>query len=446
MKINENIAFARSILLKNNIKQDSEEYKDYQAIRNICGNHNGYVGILTKLRFVDNVEDLSELESIFSLLKNSNIDVNKLNKLTYDDILSMFYDELVGKKNTNYTLVYKDSEYSYFLVNNYNGILEIGSPTWCLKTKSKWDAYMEKYNSQWVVIHNTYVNKLLTPNTNYIKDYKNDKPWIRYGVSIKINSDSISWVSSDDNNLNMVYKPSNYTFFGIMNTLINIENDIKKSYYKRFKGTEELKDSKTWLKVTNKEGFADRMEIPINIINAFENTYVVFSEDYSHIPVILNTDNNQFNLIYPINHSDVVNGWARKVIDFNVGAFIYRTLLEHGKTYKSDIYLGILLYENIITLDEIKSKPNFHNIIDNWIIMDYKNSYLIVNTNISENNILTRYIDQYITEYKNPYYFLIDKKTKNPIKVNLHKENIDNLINFIFKPKVKGFFSFLNRE
>ena len=93
-RINENIDYAKAILNKSGISYESEEYKDYLRIRELCDRNNGYVGILTKIRFVDGVTDMDEIESIFNLLKNSKIDVNKINKLTYDDILDMFYSEL----------------------------------------------------------------------------------------------------------------------------------------------------------------------------------------------------------------------------------------------------------------------------------------------------------------------------------------------------------------
>lgn len=48
MKINENIAYARSILNKLGINNESDEYSDYLEIRKICGTNNGYVGILIK--------------------------------------------------------------------------------------------------------------------------------------------------------------------------------------------------------------------------------------------------------------------------------------------------------------------------------------------------------------------------------------------------------------
>ena len=40
-----------------------------------------YVGILTKIRFVDNIDDMEEIQSIFDILKNSKIDITKLNEL-----------------------------------------------------------------------------------------------------------------------------------------------------------------------------------------------------------------------------------------------------------------------------------------------------------------------------------------------------------------------------
>lgn len=156
MKINENIAFAKAILNRKNISPDSEEWKDYLNIRKIVGNNHGYVGILTKLRFIDNITDMDEIESIFNILKNSKIDISKLMKMSYDDILHTFYDELSNDKfkNKDLELVLIDKEYSYYRVYTYEGILKIGSPSWCLKTKSNWDKYQEVYPDQWVVVDN----------------------------------------------------------------------------------------------------------------------------------------------------------------------------------------------------------------------------------------------------------------------------------------------------
>ncbi len=149
MRLNENVAFAKSILNKRGITPDSPEYKDYLKIREICGINNGYVGILTRIRFVDDVTDMDEIQSIFDILKNSKIDVSKLSKMSYADILDKFYDELnVEKNKDDIELVFKDNYYSYYLVHTYEGILDIGSPAWCLKTKSRWDEYHNEYKHQ----------------------------------------------------------------------------------------------------------------------------------------------------------------------------------------------------------------------------------------------------------------------------------------------------------
>ena len=89
--INENIAYAKSILNRLSILPTSDEYKDYLKIREICGTNHGYVGILVKLRFIDKVVDMEEIQSIFDVLKNSKIDFAKLNRLTYDQILDTFF-------------------------------------------------------------------------------------------------------------------------------------------------------------------------------------------------------------------------------------------------------------------------------------------------------------------------------------------------------------------
>lgn len=233
MKLNENIAYAKSILNKNGINKDSEEYQDYLKIREICGRYNGYVGILTKLRFLDDVDDMDELQSIFDVLKNSKIDINKLNKLSYNDILDMFYEDLTSKVDkSDIELYYKDDQYSYYRVYTHKGILKIGSPSWCLKNKSNWDEYQNTYPEQWVVIDNRHKGSLISPDNNYLENYSNTKKvWVRYGVSIKHKDDNmISWTANDDNNGQVSIKPQSWTFFGVMNTILNLTNGNKKSY------------------------------------------------------------------------------------------------------------------------------------------------------------------------------------------------------------------------
>ena len=167
IKINENIALAKSVLRKNNL---SEKDEDYLKIREMVGTDYSYVGILTRLRYVDNVTDMDELKSIYDVLKNSKLDLGKLNKMSYEQILDTFYDQLASTSNKDFELIYKDNTYSFFRVYTYQGILEIGSPAWCLKTKSHWDDYQSKYPEQWVAIDNRYLKNIVTPNNNYFTD------------------------------------------------------------------------------------------------------------------------------------------------------------------------------------------------------------------------------------------------------------------------------------
>ena len=158
--IKENVALSKAILNKQGITTESPEYSDYLKIRDICGGNHGYVGILTKIRFQDGISDMDEIQSIFDILKNSKIDVGKLNKLSYDDVLNMFYDEFnKGDKNEDYEVIFKDSEYTYYRVHTYKGIMKTGSPAWCLKTKSNWDKYQSVYPMQFVIVNNSkYIN------------------------------------------------------------------------------------------------------------------------------------------------------------------------------------------------------------------------------------------------------------------------------------------------
>ena len=119
IKLNENIALAKSILRKNGITEDNE---DYLKIREMVGTAFSYVGILTRLRFVDNVTDMEELKSIFEVLRDSKLDLGKLNKMSYDQILDTFYDQMTSPSKEDYELIYKDNSYSFFRVYTYKRI------------------------------------------------------------------------------------------------------------------------------------------------------------------------------------------------------------------------------------------------------------------------------------------------------------------------------------
>jgi hypothetical protein len=459
MKLNENIAYARSILNKNGISPESDDYQDYLKIREICGNNNGYVGILTKLRFVDNVLDMDEIESIFNILKNSKIDVNKLNRLSYENILDMFYEELTDKiDKSDIELYYKDDNYSYYKVHTYKGILKIGSPSWCLKTKSNWDDYQNSYPEQWVVIDNRYSNSLLSPDNNYLSSYSNtEKPWIRYGVSLKNNPDgTVSWTGNDDNNGDVVMKPRSWTFFGIMCTILNLNIDIKKSYYDRFYGAEKI--NKSWHKVVDKKAFSERLRLDLNTFSDDDDdVYVTFSKSYSFIPVILILNTYEFKVLFPTDRTYKENNSFTKSAILS-GQYTKEIIFNYIKD-KDNIYFdGIKLKNNMITIDKIKSRKHFMSQFGKWLIFDRnKDWYLVVNTDVDEFEVRSLTLNNKSNDdMKNPMAWYIDKKTMKPYpnhKANDYQIEVINHIKSEFikdkpvdKPvdkKVKGFWDFL---
>jgi len=200
----ENVALAKAIMARRGITQDSPEWADYLRIREMCARNPGWVGLITKIRFVDGVEDLEELESVLDVLVSSGMDSGSLMKLTYDQILDRFHDRLVPKgTDLGYEVVVKDKMYTIYRVHTYEGIMRIGSPAWCLKTRSNWDKYQAEYPYQFVAIHNDWVGKLISPDTNYLGGYSNKtRSWVRYGFSLAVSNGmpSLPVVFDDDNN------------------------------------------------------------------------------------------------------------------------------------------------------------------------------------------------------------------------------------------------------
>jgi hypothetical protein len=457
MRINENVAYAKSILNKNGITSASEEWTDYLKIRVISRQNSGNVGILTKLRFIDKVSDMSEIESIFDILKNSKIDINKLNKLSYDEILDIFYDELGGKVDkTDFELIYKDDKYSYYRVYTYQGILKIGSPAWCLKTKSHWDQYQKSHPEQWVVISNKYRNKLLTPDNNYIDDYRNTKKgWVRYGISIKVlDDDKLNFVAFSDNNTSMNFTPGQWTFYGVMTTVLNLKRDIKKSYYERFAGCKKI-DNSTWLEVEDEDFFLKRMRI-----GKFQSDgevqqrkiYVKFSKEYDKIPIILIFTNSLFCLFVP---SKLENFSSTVDIDTLKSIQLMNYAIESDSPY----YLGIKLKLGIVSMEEIENITSFVKKVDKWLIFNIENFYLVVNTmeGGDEMDIPVYKGDSVINatlnsdDMDNPMCWYINKQTMQPIINKLgspvkikdfHRLVYDAIEQEQEPKKIKNFFNF----
>ncbi len=414
-KVNENVALAKAILNKNGITSDSVEYQDYLKIREICGNSHGYVGILTRIRFEDGITDWEEIESIFSILKNSKIDIGKIHKMSYEDILNIFYDQFkTTSKNDDYEIIFKDSEYTYYRVYTYKGIMKIGSPAWCLKTKSNWDKYQEIYPEQYVIVNNKYKNRLPVPEDDILANYSSIKGYVRYGISVRVNSDrTISWTGNDDNNREVNFNPESYTFYGVFCTLLNILRGSKKSYYDEFIGCEKVERTKTWHKMVRFEDAFDRLQMDKNYVEQNDDTeiYMTLSESYSHHPVLLILDKTCPRCIYPTKTKKEL-----KCVDLIGG--VSKSLIEnYARKSSSNIYLGIKLKLGEIKIDDVEKVQEFIEEIDNWLIFDHnKKYYLCVNSNPNKYSIPARtLIQENFDIHKDPLYYYIEKDKLKPV-------------------------------
>jgi hypothetical protein len=180
-KLHENINLAKSVLRKKGLETSNEEY---QKILSIVGKKLGWVGFLTKLHFVYNV-DIVETEHIFNTLISNSVDLGKVSKMNYTELSDYLYELEDNISDQNFKFIFTDNVYNYFEIYDYEGILKTGSPSWCLKTKSNWDNYLpDKTCRQFVIIKKG--KKLLTPDTNYFKRYENKHGGsMRYGITFR---------------------------------------------------------------------------------------------------------------------------------------------------------------------------------------------------------------------------------------------------------------------
>jgi len=373
IKLNENIALAKSILRKNGIAEDNE---DYLKIREMVGTAFSYIGILTRLRFVDNVSDMEELKSIFEVLKNSKLDLGKLNKMSYEQILDTFYDQMTSPSKEDYELIYKDNSYSFYRVYTYKGILEIGSPAWCLKTKKYWDDYQEKYPEQWVIIDNRYLKNIVTPNNNYFTNtYKNNsKTYVRYGISIKQEPDNISFVAHDDNDDKCELKPDNHTFYGVFYTTFNLSQGIKKSYYQEFSDDLEFVKDGIFKVIPGQNHIWNRLGVkPPQNLNEDDENYLFLSKSYSFVPIMLRIRKRSFPCLRIFNNNQKV------MYLFSMGkdGFAQKALNEYVQKPQNISYAGIRLKLGLTTVDELKKNEDFVLQVGKWLVFHWNKDYFI---------------------------------------------------------------------
>lgn len=436
--INENVIYAKSILKKLGITPDSPQWEDYQKIRKICGNSHGYVGILTKIRFLDGVDDFGEIESIFDIIKNSKLDIWKLNNLSYDEIIDLFGDEINKKSdNVDYEFVYSDTEYSYYRVYTYEGILKIGSPTWCLKTKKHWDEYNKAFEQMWVVIYNKVRKYLISPNNNYLSDYKSKEPYMRYGISItKGSNNNISFQAFNDNNIKIEFGPGEYTSFGVVLTAINLYHGIKKSYWENFFNgcAEPSKDLNQFgwcaiLKVKDVKKLDSILKFGCTSTDG--DVYLFLSKKYSFSPVILEMGHLGISY-FGVKESMTVSG---EIMTKFINSVVKSNPDQYGIGYS-----GIKLKLGLITQSEIESNPLFVMKIDKWLIFKLNSIkyFLVVNSSPGDYIIGNNNHDKYVGD-ENVIHWVASGKIhtdlvpfqKNIINTLFGGNKVNNYLKFI---------------
>jgi len=414
IKLNENIALAKSILRKNGITEDNE---DYLKIREMVGTAFSYVGILTRLRFVDNVTDMEELKSIFEVLRDSKLDLGKLNKMSYEQILDTFYDQMTSSSKEDYELIYKDSTYSFFRVYTYKGILEIGSPAWCLKTKSHWDNYQSKFPEQWVAIDNRYLKNIVTPNNNYFTDaYRNtNKSWVRFGISIKHEpDDTISFVAHNDNDDKCEAKPENHTFYGVFFTTLNLSNGNKKSYYQKFLGCDNIKDGV--FKINGDKVFTDRLKVKTP--SKDDVNYLLLSKSYSFAPMVLKLRDRST----PILRVFTTNKNKLYLLDIPPENSAGKAITEYVQVPRNTSYIGIRIKLGLITVEQAKDNPQFILQVGKWLVFYWNDDhYIVVDTEPQD------YVIPVMDLYGNEYWSNNEKMDILPIFYFIDSKKIENV-------------------
>lgn len=178
----ENVAQARAILSKNRITYDNPVYQEILK----ATKRDGYTGFITKIVFDLGVDKDDAIE-IYYKIKKDLADVGELNKMSKEDIEGI----LTHDENTKgYEYLFTENHYKVFKVDTFEGILGIGSPAWCLKTKSNWDDYTKtKKGMQFVVIQERFVPRdtilLTVPKDHDGSRYESGSyAKMRFGVTV----------------------------------------------------------------------------------------------------------------------------------------------------------------------------------------------------------------------------------------------------------------------
>lgn len=410
----ESVALAKAILARRGINQESPEWADYLRIREMCARTPGWVGLITRIRFVDGVEDLDELESVLKVLVSSSMDSGSLMKLTYDQILDRFHDSLVPKgTELGYEVVVRDKLYTIYRVHTYEGIMRIGSPAWCLKTRSNWDKYQVGYPYQFVAIHNDWVGKLISPDTNYLGGYSNKaRPWVRYGFSLDVSSEgepSLPIVFDDDNNYVGLDRWNGHrslspaisrqvlgNVFHIYLTIINVVRGDLTPATTRLSETTLLEPGRMTLTLgKSKAGISNfEMMLPgsrlgpvveaalpgdtVDLIYRFDPSdkkfyltlyWLPLASTWNYVRRSPQQKTRPLAVHFHRDYTDGASGWSWET--WTMGPKLQARLIDHYSKQQDRHTCGIRLDLGLITKQEVESIEGFVARINDWLVFDW---------------------------------------------------------------------------
>ena len=167
-----------------------------------------------------------------------------------------------------------------------------------------------------------------------------------------------------------------------MCTLLNVLCGINKSYYDDFIGCKKIEGTKSWHEITDQEKAFDRLELPKDFIDERCKLYMTLSTSYSSKPVLLVMSESCPRVFYPTK--------AKHDIKFSIlsGDVSKKILEDYASQSNSEIFYGVKLKKGTITLDDVKKDEDFIAMVDNWMIFNRNDKYVVaVNSNPVEYNL-----------------------------------------------------------
>ena len=223
-------------------------------------------------------------------------------------------------------------------------------------------------------------------------------------------------------------------FFGVFYTILNLSNDIYKSYYQNFSNSEcitpcliKIVKDITWKRLgINANHIAD-------ICNDGDVAYLILSRTYSHVPVVIVLKDN--SLPYVIAFTD-----KKEIIEpVNIGSIIDpsitgKEIIKYVDKPRQSQYIGMRIKLGFITLEQAINSPDYICKYNNWLVYNYNDKYYIV-VDSNPKNFIFPSSDKSLNlywesiKYKNkPIFYLIDKSNMSS---DLKTDDFKNVVQSI---------------